>query len=142
MRNQRNFLETPLHDDCIHEGEGLCHHATILPADAFEAPIRFVNYTILPKGASFGLHTHGDDNELYILLSAAGTTLQRRDRALQGGGYPRQPGLWHPRPLQRRRGRRGDARPGDRGLQRKMNRRMKRLRRRKAIATAVFSEGK
>ena len=72
MRNQRNFLETPLHDDCIHEGEGLCHHATILPADAFEAPIRFVNYTILPKGASFGLHTHGDDNELYILLSGSG----------------------------------------------------------------------
>ena len=43
MRNQRNFLETPLHDDCIHEGYRLCHHATILPADAFEAPNRFFN---------------------------------------------------------------------------------------------------
>lgn len=45
----RNFLTAQLHDDCIHEGQGLCHHANILPASAFQAPIRFLNYTILPK---------------------------------------------------------------------------------------------
>ena len=48
----RNFLEAKLSDDCIHEGKGLCHHANILPADVFDAPIRFLNYTILPKGAN------------------------------------------------------------------------------------------
>ncbi len=68
----RNFLETPLHDDCIHDGQGLCHHANILPAEVFDAPIRFLNYTILPKGASFGVHKHGDDNELYIILEGSG----------------------------------------------------------------------
>ena len=55
----RNFLEAKLSDDCIHEGKGLCHHANIPPADVFDAPIRFLNYTILPKGATFGAHKHG-----------------------------------------------------------------------------------
>ena len=68
----RNFLTAQLHDDCIHEGQGLCHHATILPADAFQAPIRFLNYTVLPKGATFGAHKHGDDNEIYIILEGEG----------------------------------------------------------------------
>ena len=68
----RNFLETPLVDECIHEGEGLCRHATILPAEVFEAPIRFLNYTILPKGATFGAHKHGNDNEIYIILEGEG----------------------------------------------------------------------
>ena len=68
----RNFLEAKLSDDCIHEGKGLCHHANILPADVFDAPIRFLNYTILPKGATFGAHKHGNDNELYIILEGSG----------------------------------------------------------------------
>lgn len=67
-----NFLETPLTDDVIHGGEGLCHHANIVPGTDFAAPIRFLNYTILPKGARFGLHKHGDDNELYIVLEGEG----------------------------------------------------------------------
>ena len=68
----RNFLEAKLSDDCIHEGKGRCHHANILPADVFDAPIRFLNYTILPKGATFGAHKHGNDNELYIILEGSG----------------------------------------------------------------------
>ena len=68
----RNFLTAQLRDDCIPEGQGLCHHANILPASAFQAPIRFLNYTILPKGATFGAHKHGDDNELYIILEGEG----------------------------------------------------------------------
>lgn len=68
----KNFLEAHLTDDCIHEGEGLCHHANILPETAFDSPIRFLNYTILPKGASIGEHEHGNDNELYIVLEGEG----------------------------------------------------------------------
>lgn len=67
-----NFLEAELHPDCIHDGKGLCPHANIIPGEDFEAPIRFLNYTTLPAGASIGLHKHGDDNELYILLSGEG----------------------------------------------------------------------
>lgn len=69
---KKNFLAAPLSEDCIHEGEGLCHHAQIFSAQEFQAPIRFLNYTVLPKGATFGAHEHGDDNEIYIILQGEG----------------------------------------------------------------------
>lgn len=71
-----NFLETPLKQESIHGGEGLCRHATIFRGDEIDAPIRFINYTILPPGATFGLHKHGSDNEFYVVLSGSGVYCQ------------------------------------------------------------------
>jgi len=68
----RNFLNAPLAKESIHEGEGLCEHAPIFHEEDFDTPLRFLNYTIIPPHASFGLHPHGDDNEMYILLQGAG----------------------------------------------------------------------
>ena len=34
--------------------------------------MRFLYYTVLPSGASFGEHTHGDDNEVYLVLEGSG----------------------------------------------------------------------
>ena len=68
----RNFLKTPLKAESIHEGAGLCEHSGILHATDFDTPIRFLNYTIIPPGGSFGAHKHGDDNELYIILEGTG----------------------------------------------------------------------
>lgn len=69
----RNFLSMPLKQECIHGGEGLCAHATVFSENDFEAPVRFLNYTVVPKGGSFGLHKHGRDNEIYILLEGEGS---------------------------------------------------------------------
>jgi len=76
-----NFLETPLVQECIHEGEGLCRHATIFRGDEIDAPIRFINYTILPPKATFGLHKHGNDNEFYVVLSGEGVYCQDGEEA-------------------------------------------------------------
>ena len=78
MRNEvntviiRNFLKAPLEKAVIHEGEGLCDHCAVFEAQVFEAPIRFLNYTIIPPSGSFGQHTHGNDNEIYIILDGQG----------------------------------------------------------------------
>ena len=72
MIAKKNFLEFALKQECIHEGEGLCSHAMIFGENEFQAPIRFLNYTTLPKGASFGAHEHADDNEIYIILEGEG----------------------------------------------------------------------
>ena len=40
------------------------------------APVSFINYTIIPPGASFGPHRHGDDNEFYVVLDGEGVYTQ------------------------------------------------------------------
>lgn len=67
-----NFLTVPKKPEAIHGGEGLCPHATVFSGSEIDAPVQFINYTILPPGASFGMHTHGNDNEFYVVLSGQG----------------------------------------------------------------------
>ena len=68
----RNFLNAPLEKCVIHEGEGLCEHCSVFRAEDFGSPVRFLNYTIIPPQGSFGLHAHGNDNEIYIILEGQG----------------------------------------------------------------------
>ena len=72
----RNYLNTPLRDEVVHEGEGFCKHCTVFYDKEIDAPIRFINYTIIPPNASFGLHKHGLDNEFYVVLSGEGIYYQ------------------------------------------------------------------
>ena len=67
-----NFLKAQLHAERIHDGEGLCPHSMVFSGDEIDAPVQFINYTIIPPGASFGLHEHGRDNEFYVVLSGSG----------------------------------------------------------------------
>ena len=38
----------------------------------FKAPVHFVDYAVLPPGASIGRHRHGRDEELYLVLEGSG----------------------------------------------------------------------
>ena len=81
-----NYLKSQLRAERIHEGEGLCPHAMIFSGDEIEAPVQFINYTIIPPGASFGLHEHGSDNEFYIVLNGGGIyTENGKETAVEAG---------------------------------------------------------
>lgn len=67
-----NFLEMPLRDEIIHEGIGLCKNTTVFDDPEIAAPVRFINYTILPPKTTFGMHEHKNDNEFYVVLSGSG----------------------------------------------------------------------
>ena len=71
--NVRNFLKATLEglENC-HDGTGTLRHVSLFQDSDFATRIRFINYTILPAGTSIGKHTHGDDEELYILLEGNG----------------------------------------------------------------------
>jgi mannose-6-phosphate isomerase-like protein (cupin superfamily) len=56
-----------------HDGLGRIGFRRVLGAEAFEGPWNFVDYAVLPPGASIGRHTHGDDEELYLILDGQGT---------------------------------------------------------------------
>ena len=78
---RNNFLAMPLHQEKIHDGDGECGHCTLFDASAFQTPIGFINYTVLPVGASFGLHTHGNDNEVYVILEGCGLYTADKEEA-------------------------------------------------------------
>lgn len=71
-----NFLEKQLQEETIHGGDGKCRHTVVFTNEEMEAPVRFINYTILPPAASFGLHKHGNDNEFYVILSGEGVYVE------------------------------------------------------------------
>ncbi len=68
----RNYLSAPQESSVIHGGEGVCLHCAVFREADFETPVRFINYTVIPPQGSFGLHPHGEDNELYIILEGVG----------------------------------------------------------------------
>lgn len=67
-----NYLDVTLEDTVIHEGKGMCRHATVFSGSEIEAPVQFINYTVIPPEASFGLHRHQKNNEFYVILSGEG----------------------------------------------------------------------
>ena len=68
-----NFLERPSAMESVHGGEGLCKNSCVMESHEFETPLRFIYYTELPPNASFGVHKHGNDNEVYVVLEGNGT---------------------------------------------------------------------
>lgn len=70
--NIHNYLELKLKDEVIHEGKGLCRHSTVFSKEEMESPVQFINYTVIPPSASFGMHKHKNNNEFYVVLSGEG----------------------------------------------------------------------
>jgi len=69
----RNYLESTLEDlpNC-HEGSGVLKHVQLFAEQDFKSTLRFFNYTVLPPGTSIGLHKHGNDEEIYVVIEGSG----------------------------------------------------------------------
>jgi glyoxylate utilization-related uncharacterized protein len=87
MTDIRNFLQSHLEDlpNC-HDGVGVLKNITLFSKEDFQSPLRFLNYTLLPPGTSIGVHTHGNDEEIYIVLEGEG------QMTVEGSTYPVQAG--------------------------------------------------
>jgi uncharacterized cupin superfamily protein len=55
-----------------HGGAGRIGFCRLLDAGGFQSPCRFADYAVLPVGASIGTHTHGRDEEIYLVLEGSG----------------------------------------------------------------------
>ena len=67
-----NLTSLPRRDAVAHDGRGVVESARALQADDFDTGLDFVEYVEVPAGSSIGLHRHGDDEELYFILSGRG----------------------------------------------------------------------
>jgi len=67
----KNYLELKSELTTCHNGEGQVKTVNVFDKE-LTSPLNFVHYTVLPPLTSIGLHTHGDDEELYIVLAGEG----------------------------------------------------------------------
>ena len=65
--------ELPLERVVAHGGEGRIGFHRVFEASDFAGPWNFVDYAVLPPGASIGRHRHGRNEELYLILEGEGT---------------------------------------------------------------------
>ena len=68
-----NYLESSLIDlPHCHDGIGILKHNDAFPADSYASGLQFIHHTILPPGTTIGNHTHGNDEEVYVVLEGQG----------------------------------------------------------------------
>jgi mannose-6-phosphate isomerase-like protein (cupin superfamily) len=71
-----------------HGGVGPIEFRRVLDKADFNAPVDFVDYTVIPPGSTIGLHRHEANEELYFIV--AGSPLMRvngEEARLQPGGF-------------------------------------------------------
>jgi mannose-6-phosphate isomerase-like protein (cupin superfamily) len=69
----RSLRDDRLAEVVAHGGEGRIGFLRVFDRHDFASPLHFVDYAVLPPGASIGRHTHGRDEELYLVLAGTGT---------------------------------------------------------------------
>lgn len=67
-----NLNDLALEEVTAHGGVGKIRFKRVFAEEAFKGPWNFVDYAVLPPGASIGAHTHGENEELYLVLEGRG----------------------------------------------------------------------
>ena len=76
----RNFLETPSKIQAIHEGIGRGKTTRVFNATDFDTPLKFIDYLEMEPGSSIGNHRHGENEEVYVVLSGGGVMVVNGER--------------------------------------------------------------
>ena len=76
----RNFLETPSEIKSIHEGKGTSKTTRVFNGTDFDTPLRFIDYLEMEPGSSIGNHRHGENEEVYVVLSGSGVMVVNDER--------------------------------------------------------------
>lgn len=69
---RKNVLELPKIPVRAHGGEGEIAFARPFTDEELRSRGRFVDYVEIPPGASIGVHTHGEDEEIYFIVEGRG----------------------------------------------------------------------
>ena len=68
-----NIFDCPSQEMTAHGGSGLLEVSRIFTAKDVSGACNFVDFTIIPPGASIGAHSHAmDEEEYYLILEGAG----------------------------------------------------------------------
>jgi len=82
----RNFLHADSRVEQSHRGKGRVKNVKLFSKEDFETPLKFLYYTEIEPGCSIGVHKHGEDEEIYVILEGGGLmTVNGETRAVQAG---------------------------------------------------------
>ena len=82
----RNFFEVNGEYQSMHDGVGKAKNVRIFSSEDFETNLNFIIYTEIDPGASIGYHTHGENEEVYVILEGSG------QMTVNGAARPVKPG--------------------------------------------------
>jgi len=68
----RNLFDAPYELQSIHDGKGRGKNALVFDAADFDTPLKFTRYVEMEPGSSIGVHPHGENEEVYVVLSGNG----------------------------------------------------------------------
>ena len=68
----KNYMKMKPELSVCHDGDGLIKIVSIFEKQDLSTPLQFMHFTILPPKTSIGLHEHGDDEEIYVVLEGTG----------------------------------------------------------------------
>lgn len=68
----RNFYETEGMYETSHGGKGQVKNILLYDPRDFDTCLRFIMYTELEPGQTIGYHPHGQNEEIYVILSGSG----------------------------------------------------------------------
>ncbi len=69
----KNIYTSPLYQvrNC-HGGEHTIEMNRLFSEADFKTPCHFIDYAVLPPHSSIGLHRHGNNEEIYLILEGSG----------------------------------------------------------------------
>lgn len=78
--------DVPPNPKSLHDGLGLCDNRVLYEKGDFETALQFLSQTTIPPGATIGYHTHGEDEEMYVILAGrAVMTVNGERREVRAG---------------------------------------------------------
>jgi mannose-6-phosphate isomerase-like protein (cupin superfamily) len=82
----RNIHEMPGKESQVREGDGTCNEARVFAGDELQTKLLGIGLTTIHPGSSIGVHQHGNNEEVYLILSGNGVaTIDGRETRVQPG---------------------------------------------------------
>jgi mannose-6-phosphate isomerase-like protein (cupin superfamily) len=66
-----SFSRERFDDVCAHQGRGTVSTTRVVSSSQ-QSAFEFIDLTEMPPGSSIGMHTHGNDEEAYVIVSGTG----------------------------------------------------------------------
>lgn len=70
---RKNVFSAAKEPVTAHHGEGKIAFVRPFESPDFDTDLSFVDYVEIPPGASIGVHTHGENEEIYFIVHGHGT---------------------------------------------------------------------
>lgn len=81
-----NVYKSDKEVEISHEGEGIIQKIRAFNTEDFKTSIDFIDYIIVPSGASVGVHKHGLNEEVYFVISGKGEMIiNSKERNVKSG---------------------------------------------------------